>query len=271
MPALITHTRRALIFASIALLGACSPLDSEFSELTEALFQSSAGPRFEDKDPQEFGMREPSTYPVHGIDVSKWQGDIDWAKVRASNVDFAFLKATEGGDRFDDRFLEYWRQSRAAGIPRGAYHFYYFCRPAIEQARWFIKHVPREKGALPPVLDMEWNHLSPSCKLRPEPKIVRREMQIFLDAVTRHYGVKPIIYTTIDFHRENLEGHFESYPFWVRAVAKHPDELYEKRRWAFWQYTATGMVPGIETEADINVFIGDREGWQDLLKTATQG
>ena len=94
------------------------------------------------------------------------QNDIDWEKAKASGVSFAFIKATEGGDLADDRFRENWVAARRAGVPRGAYHFYYFCRPAFEQAAWYIQNVPKEKGALPPVLDMEWNHKSPTLQVQ---------------------------------------------------------------------------------------------------------
>ena len=69
----------------------------------------------------------------------------------ASGVAFAFIKATEGGDHADDRFADNWAAARAAGMPRGAYHYYYFCRPALEQAAWFMSHVPKDPAALPPV------------------------------------------------------------------------------------------------------------------------
>ena len=88
-------------------------------------------------------------------------------------------------------------------MPRGAYHFYYFCRTAEDQARWFIRHVPRDRSALPPVLDMEWNPQSPTCKLRPDAATVRSEMKTFLTMVERHYGKKPIIYTSVDFFDDN--------------------------------------------------------------------
>ena len=143
---------------------------------------------------------------MHGIDVSKYQGDIDWHTVRASGIDFAFIKATEGGDHTDDRFLDNWQAARAAGVPRGAYHYYYFCRPAAEQAAWFINHVPREPGALPPVLDLEWTHKSKTCRYFPDPATVRREALLFLQALTAYYGKRPIIYTTVDFYHDNELG-----------------------------------------------------------------
>src|SRR5690606_16062196 len=151
-----------------------------------------------------------------------YQGDVDWRAVRASGIAFAYIKATEGGDRIDDKFHDNWRGAKAAGIPRGAYHFYYFCRPAAEQADWFIVNVPNDPSALPPVLDMEWNHRSPTCGLRPDAATVQAEMRVFLDMLTRHYGKRPIIYTTVDFYEHNRLHDVHGYHWWLRSVSAHP-------------------------------------------------
>ena len=112
---------------------------------------------------------------------------------------------------------------RKAGLKRGAYHFFYWCRTAGEQADWFIRNVPRVDGALPPVIDVEWNGES-SCKRRPSRDEVLEKMQVFMDKLERHYGQRPIIYTAPDFYRDNLKGAFPDYPFWLRAVAAAPVE-----------------------------------------------
>ncbi len=222
-------------------------------------------PRFGDRKPHAWDARAPWTYPVHGTDVSKYQSDVDWVAARESGISFVFIKATEGGDRVDDMFARHWRGAKAAGIPRSAYHFYYFCRPAIEQAAWFIRNVPRDADALPHVLDMEWNHLSPSCKLRPPAATVQREMRIFLDAIEKHYGKRPIIYTSIDFYEDNKLSSFKGYDWWLRSVSAHPHDRYDGENFLFWQYTGTGKVPGITGDADINVFNGSPEQWRRWL------
>lgn len=226
-------------------------------------------PRFDDNDPHKWTARAPWQHPVHGTDVSKYQTSVDWQKAKASGISFAFVKATEGGDRVDDYFHEHWRETKAAGIPRSAYHFYYFCRTAKEQAAWFIRNVPRERSALPPVLDMEWNPQSPTCKLRPSPATVRSEMRTFLEIVEKHYGKKPIIYTSIDFFDDNGLSGFHGYPYWLRSVAGHPGERYGSHPFTFWQYTGTGVVPGIRGDADINVFNGSESAWKKWLKQNT--
>ncbi|MET0358760.1 MAG: GH25 family lysozyme, partial [Pararhizobium sp.] len=119
----------------VTLLSACTSTDYDLVQT------ASIPPRFHDKDPQDFGDRTPQHHSIHGIDVSKWQGDIDWAAVKQSGVSFAFIKATEGKDVVDTRFEEYWPKARAAGIAYAPYHFYYFCSTAAEQADWFIRNV----------------------------------------------------------------------------------------------------------------------------------
>jgi len=227
-------------------------------------------PRFEDRRPVEWPARTPWHYEIHGTDVSRYQTEVNWDAARDSGISFVFIKATEGGDRLDPMFERHWRGAARAGIPRSAYHFFYFCRPAIEQARWFIANVPRDASAMPHVLDMEWNHLSPTCRLRPPADEVQREMKVFLDALERHYGKRPIIYTTVDFYRDNRLNEFRGYDYWLRSVAAHPVARFPGERYRFWQYTGTGIVPGISGDADINVFSGTTAEWQEWLRTHTR-
>ncbi|ASR11238.1 glycoside hydrolase (plasmid) [Rhizobium leguminosarum bv. viciae] len=260
---------RRLLFCVLplaVLLAGCSSSGYDYLETASIKPKT----RFKDTDPQNFGAKHPQQNPVHGIDISKWQGDIDWGTVKNSGVAFAFIKATEGKDRVDSRFDEYWREAGAAGIPHAPYHFYYFCSSADQQADWFIRNVPKQAMRLPPVLDVEWNAESKTCRYRPDAETVRAEMQRFMDRLEAYYGKRPIIYTSVDFHRENLAGHFQDYHFWVRSVAKHPEVTYSDRRWAFWQYTSTGVVPGIKGPTDINVFAGSSKNWNNWVAAVSK-
>ncbi len=266
---------RSLV-AATALFGlaACSAVDgmtpSFSTEATSSTQVSVKNPRFSDTDPHEWESGAPWHYAVHGTDVSKYQTSIDWHKAKSNGVSFAFIKATEGGDRIDSYFDEHWARTKAAGVPRAAYHFYYFCRPAAEQARWYIENVPNDRSAMPPVLDMEWNPDSPTCKLRPAAETVRSEMRTFLSIVEKHYGKKPIIYTSVDFFDDNDLKSFRGYPYWLRSVAGHPSDKYADHPFTFWQYTGTGVVPGIRGNADINVFNGSHSAWKKWLAANTR-
>ncbi len=255
---LIVHVAIYLIVTTFAF---ALPAQAQIAEAAVAIPRS-----FGDSSPVRWIGRSPERYPVHGIDVARFQSSINWRAAKRAGVKFAYAKATEGGDFFDPMFRDHWKGAHRAGIPRGAYHFYYFCRTAKEQARWFIRNVPRRRGALPPVLDMEWNPFSPTCTKRPPAKEVRRQARIFLTMVGKHYGQKPIIYTTPEFYRQNDMGKLPGVEFWLRSTAKTPEHIYPGQHWTFWQYTGTGLVPGVTEEVDINVFAGTEDGWNAWLE-----
>jgi lysozyme len=223
------------------------------------------GRRFRDAKPVNFGSASPKSLPVHGVDVSRWQGDIDWSKLRSQGANFVYIKATDGGDHLDPRFNRNWRAAGAAGLRRGAYHFFYWCRTAGEQAAWFIRNVPKVQGALPPVIDVEWNGDSRTCKKRPSRARVVEKMQVFMDKLEKHYGQRPVIYTSPDFHDDNLEGQFNEYTFWLRSVAAHPAKTYPGRKWMFWQYSGSGLSHGVKGRIDLNVFNGNEDAWHSWL------
>ena len=221
--------------------------------------------RFDDADPTEWPGRKPGSYPVHGIDISRFQSVVDWPTARAAGVNFAFVKATEGGDGADPLFDVNWRGAAQAGVRRGAYHFFYHCRPASEQARWFIAHVPRSPGALPPVLDMEWTPFSPTCTVRHSGAHIREEIAEYSAIIRAHYGQSPIIYTTVDFYADTELWRLPQTEFWLRSVATHPAATFKGQHWTFWQYTGTGLVPGIAGQVDINAFAGSERAWAHWL------
>jgi lysozyme len=215
------------------------------------------------------GVAEAHVMPVQGIDVSYWQGDIDWQKVGDAGVRFAYIKATEGGDRLDPKFIDNWHAAKKAGIARGAYHFMYWCRPAKEQALWFMLNVPEDDDSLPPVLDVEWNSHSKTCPQRIARDTAIAKIKIMLEAMEAYSGKRPIIYTDPKFHREVLEGEFTNHHFWLRSVAAKPEAKYQDRNWVFWQFTTTGRVHGVAGSVDRNSFNGTRADWKRVLKKRT--
>src|SRR5579863_2213945 len=210
----------------------------------------------------------PDDFQIHGIDVSKYQGDIDWSEVRNSGVRFAWIKATEGGDYLDEKFARNCELSKAVGVPRGAYHFMYWCRPAAEQAQWFVAHVPKDPDALPPVLDVEWNNVSRTCPRHVSRQEALADMKTMLAAMEAAYGKRPVIYTSIDFYHDVIEGELEAYPMWLRSVKYYPAVKYGTQHWHFWQHTEHAHVPGINGNVDENAFYGTPNDWHQFLALA---
>lgn len=229
------------------------------------------GPTAADRDPHD-GVARAHRMPVLGLDVSRWQGNIDWNEVARSGIDFAFIKATEGGDYVDPAFARNWRDAAAAGVHRAAYHFMYWCRPVHQQALWFILNVPPDPNALPPVLDVEWASPNSTCPRRVPAEEAREMMVTMLDTLEAHTGKRPIIYTDINFHRDVLaNGQFDGYTFWVRSVAAEPRTVYPGRDWSFWQYTTTGQVRGVSGDVDRNAFGGTEAEWAAFLQRSGIG
>ena len=248
--------RLALIFCLTLSLVACGRRSATPQPRPVQQTTAITAPNFGEGKPVDFGSKSPQRYPVHGIDISVWQGQVDWRLAHANGVNFVFMKATEGSDHADPGFDQNWRAAAAAGVPHGAYHFFYHCSSAALQARWFEAHVPKAQGTLPPVLDMEWTPRSPTCPNKRPATVVRRDAKVFLEAVARHYGKRPIIYTTVDFYNENQLWHLNGVDFWLRSVAAHPSDSFPGQRWLIWQYSGTGSVPGIAGRVDLNVFQG---------------
>ncbi|MCP2042925.1 glycoside hydrolase family 25 protein [Pontibacter sp. HSC-36F09] len=188
---------------------------------------------------------------LKGIDVSKWQKDVDWDQIRDADVTFAFVKATQDDYRLDPYFARNWAETKRVGIKRGAYHFFIPAAPVQGQIEMFINTVELHEGDLPPVLDVEVieKHTSPAD--------MRKNMRIWLEAVTAHYGVKPIIYTNQNFYRRWLQGHFKDYHFWIARYNTIEPDIHHEDKWLFWQYTDTGRLSGVNAAIDLNYFAGD--------------
>jgi lysozyme len=209
-----------------------------------------------------FGIELPSRFQIHGIDVSKYQSHIDWDEVKAMQVNdvqigFAFIKATEGLASVDKHFIRNWKKAQQADITRGAYHFFLATKSGKAQAENFINVVELEKGDLPPVLDVEQTYGVAPDKLR-------KNVKEFLLTVEEYYGVKPIIYTNVDFYNQYLKGDFDTYRLWV-AHYLQKDRPRITRDWLFWQHSERGTVNGIMSKVDFNVFNGDSTDFEKLL------
>ena len=185
---------------------------------------------------------------TQGVDVSAHQGRIDWDALARGDVAFAYIKSTEGATFVDPRFAANWRDAGRAGLRRGAYHRFTLCRSAAAQAANFIRTVPRAADALPPAVDVENFQ---DCASRTS----LAQIEEFLDAIEAHYGARPILYVTRQFH----DAHARDFPrerFWIRSLYAPPE--FRRSDWVIWQHHNYAQRPGIEAPVDLDAFRGDR-------------
>lgn len=198
----------------------------------------------------------PDGYEVRGIDISHYQGRVNWEKLRNASVgdapiSFVFIKATEGSDLLDSDFNRNFANAKRNDLIRGAYHFYVPGVSPRKQADYYLSIAQLEPGDLPPVLDVEKiGNLTPAQ--------LRRDVKIWLDTVEKEYQVKPIIYTGYKFKIDYLNTpEFDAYPYWIAHY--YVDKLEYKGKWSFWQYTDCGRISGIKGFVDSNIFNGTVE------------
>jgi len=197
-------------------------------------------------------------YQIKGLDVSRYQGMINWAKVAKQCVDFVFVKASEGGDHHDEFFYPNWLELRFNGIRRGAYHFF---RPEVsaakEAANFFAQVGELREGDLPPVLDVEVRGRISNPELLAK---IKEWMQL----VEARYGMKPILYTGQKFYNRFLAGQFSDYPLWIARYNPEVPLLADGRDFQFWQFADRGKLKGIEGPVDVNIFAGSQADLEQL-------
>jgi lysozyme len=209
-----------------------------------------------------FQIDIPNGFEIHGIDVSKYQNVVNWKEVKSMEeqgikIGFVFIKATEGTSIVDDQFRRNWIKAEEENIPKGAYHFFVVNRSAKKQADNFMQIVNLKPGDMPPVLDVEKSHGVSVAEMQ-------KNVKIWLDEVESHYGVKPVIYTNIDFYERYFQTGFEEYQLWI-AHYLQPDKPRIERDWVLWQHSEKGRVNGINAPVDFNVFFGDSADFNNFL------
>ena len=159
-----------------------------------------------------YGVCMPSGFHVHGIDVSHYQGNIDWKMLTQTRqgkfpIHFVFMKASEGGDYGDKAFSSILIRRKHMGLSVGLIILQSEDR-SCPSGRFFINSVKLDSGDLPPVLDIE--------KRGKDENQLRRDLKLWLDKIEQHYKVKPILYTSYKFKTRYLnDSVFNSYPYWI--------------------------------------------------------
>jgi lysozyme len=182
----------------------------------------------------------------HGIDVSCHAGEVNWDTIVSQGYSFAFVKATEGDDLKDSLFDDHWANLKRCGITRGAYHFYVTEDDPDEQARFFIETVALEPGDLAPVVDIELIGHGTTEGLS-------ERFRTFLTRLEKHYGIKPIIYTSCNFWNAHLSDSFGDYPLWLAEYEVTSPRLPAGwQTWHLWQWKENADLVGVEKGADLS-------------------
>lgn len=214
-----------------------------------------------------FNLLFANKYEIRGVDVSHYQGDIDWGKMADENIDFAYIKATEGSSYVDEKFRTNWGNIAQTDLCYGAYHFFSFDSAGETQAQNYISTVGSLDGKLIPVVDVEYYGGKESRKNELDRKAITKQLGVLLRALEEEYHTKPIIYTTYSAYHDFIEGAFNEYDLWIRNVYYTPD-IGMKGRWLYWQYTDRAKFDayaGEESYIDMNVFAGSRTEFLNML------
>ena len=198
-------------------------------------------------------------YSVKGIDVSAYQGEINWKTLAKQPIEFAFIKATEGSTYKDKYFTKNWEGAKDTNLRIGTYHFFSFDSKGETQAQNYIQTVPRDKNALPPVIDIEF--YGDKEKNPPAPKQVEKELTAMIKILEDHYDKRIIIYTKPKAYKLYIQNKFKESDIWIRSVLSKPS-LEDQKSWTFWQYSDRGRMEGYQGKEkfiDLNVFRGTKQ------------
>lgn len=191
-----------------------------------------------------------------GIDMSHYQKkeDVEWDSLSIGNrsipIEFVILRGTMGNKSADKHFDEFWALAKKHELIRGAYHFYRADEDPVMQANNFLENVKLESGDLPPILDIE------KIPRRKSNQKLLEDLKIWCKIVEDAYGKKPIIYTYYHYYKDFLRGNFDGYTLWLANYNDVPQPSPDDE-WNFWQFTENGIVYGINTKVDVNVFNGN--------------
>lgn len=197
----------------------------------------------------------------HGIDVSNHQGHINWNKVaKDENVQFVYIKATEGATYVSPTFEQNIKEARKAGMKVGCYHFLRATSYIYDQFLNFTEYCRKDEQDLAPLIDIE-------VKGRWRADQVADSVKLFADLLEQHYGVRPIIYTGTNFYNKYLSEQFnDGYELFIAKYSETEPELADGTKYTLWQFTDCGTINGIHTDVDQSRF-NEGKSLNDILFT----
>ena len=196
---------------------------------------------------------------IFGIDISAYQGKINWKKVQTSKhpIKFIFVRATMGSNGKDRYFKYNWKNIKKYHYVRGAYHYYRPNENSTTQFNNYSSVISNNEKNFIPILDVEKQSFYSKENLR-------KGVLNWLKLAEEYYGVKPVIYTGLTFYLKNLKGYINDYPLWIAAYSG--EHRVKNIDWDFYQFTEKVYVKGIKTNVDGNNFKGSIKDLKALCK-----
>ncbi|MDX8362980.1 GH25 family lysozyme [Cytobacillus sp. IB215316] len=183
---------------------------------------------------------------VKGIDVSHWQGKIDWKDVRSDGIEFVYIKASEGSTIKDPNVESNYNAAKQAGLKVGFYHFGHPSQSATKEVKWFLSVISHFNNDLPHVLDIEQ-------KENLDKTDVTNYCEQWLSTIKDLTGKDPILYTYVSFAKENFNNSLSKWPIWIAHYGVDtPENIGIWEKWSIFQYTNTGSVKGVEGKVDMD-------------------
>ncbi len=183
-----------------------------------------------------------------GIDVSRYQGIIDWTAVATEKISYVYIKATEGVSLVDPTYRRNITEARRAGLRVGSYHFYRAHLSLDDQLKNLTTNVLPAEQDLLPMIDVEHTNGVPADKFV-------KDLRRFVEGVTKFYGKKPVLYTFQNFYNKYLSGEFKDYVWMIAKYRQDEPVLSDNLSYVMWQYTQTGRISGVKGDVDRSVIM----------------
>lgn len=205
---------------------------------------------------------------VRGIDVSAYQGEIDWDKIADQGFKFAYIKATEGTTLVDKRFKTNWDDADDAGLYRGAYFFLTLNKSGAKQAAHFLNTVPSDDNALPAVIDFEL--YGSYLKTPPSQEKIDSILKPAIQKIKKKTGRNPIIYTNYNTYNQYIKSGYKDITIWICDLSNTSPKLSSNHQWVFWQHSQRGFIDGIgdgsQQFVDLDIYNGNYKQFKKFVK-----
>lgn len=247
----LSKLNRALIFCLALILTNCNSPEPQSETKPESETEATSAP---EKGIEQEGTNSTENDPILGIDVSHFQGDINWQEIKEANIQYVYDKATEGVTYADPDFQNNRKGAQSVDLIHGGYHFYIASDDPIAQANHFISTLSYSEGDLPPVLDLEQGGMKEGIVVED----FQKDVLSWLSIVEKSMKVQPVIYTSNAFGNTYLNNpKFGEYELWIAEYGVETPKIpaaWNGKPWLFWQRSQRGTIEGAIGQVDHDLY-----------------